>query len=416
MAGAPIPITDCGDNGCNALIATTGLCLADGTPIAVVTERDCETGAITQTGWIDLTTGIFTPGVPPGGTTACGTDNYEFALTGWLCDVLPDGSVAGIALVQIERDASGAVIGITLIGVDGLPYVPVGTMMRCPDDQVSAIVLCDAGNGDLPFIRFFFYDASGIIPSRDTDLDGNPYLAVGPSVQCVEGVTIENWRDDAEFVVLCDAGAAGTEFLRRYDVTELGAVTVTDTELDGVTPYAVVGPAELCAVTVTGTVDLGNQFDDEYAVLCDTVGPFLRRYRTDLAGVVTVTDLTLAGAPYVPVGAVSQCSATIAGTVTVIPAAGANVRAFRNNLVGIGVWAVGVNTHGGKIKSVSFRRRAGGAAGSVTITDNFGTVTGLLAGETETWSVEGLDDELIAPLLVTTTAAANDVVIDWTEV
>lgn len=169
-------------------------------------------------------------------------------------------------------------------------------------------------------------------------------------------------------------------------------------------------------VDVDGSVDVGNLRDDEYEVLCDTVGPFIRRYRTDSTGLLTVTDLTLAGVAYAPVGAVGVCPSTVGGTVTVVPSTANDIKSFRNNLVGIGSWAVGVNTHGGKVKSVSFRRRPGGAAGSVTITDHFGTVTSLLAGEAETWSVQGLDDEIVAPLSVTTTLGANDVIIDWTEV
>ena len=106
---------------------------------------------------------------------------------------------------------------------------------------------------------------------------------------------------------------------------------------------------------------------------------------------------------------------TVIGTVTVAPLASQNVRTYRNNLIGVGVWSIAINGHGGKVKSLTFRRRAGGAVGSVTITDNFGTVTVLQAGESETWSITALDDEIISPMLVTTTAATNDVIILWTE-
>jgi len=437
MAGAPIPSGDCpSSDGCESF-AASGVCLADGTPIAVITSRDCATGEVSQDGWIDLTTGDFTSGPPPGGTIACG-DNYSFALSGWLCDVLGDGSVAGIALVQIERDAQGAVIGITLIGVDGLPYVPQGTMERCPSDDVEAEVLCDAGNGGAPFVRFYTYSASGVIPSRDTDLDGNPYVVVGPVDRCGDAVTIPdplnvevvntpldvtgtvnignladplpvevsnfpasqtvdgvvdvgNFPDDTEFeilcdfpplfpdpllpvlqfirrydvdgagtvtvtdteldgvtphvpyvggrvatcevgfrdfepIILCDVGAGGTQFARHYRDTAIGVLT-TDTLLDGITPYTAIGPISVCAevtgsgggpVAVDGTVDVGNLRDDEYEALCDTVGSFLRRYRTDSAGVVTTADFTLDGVtPYVPVGAISVCSDVVNTTVDV---------------------------------------------------------------------------------------------------
>lgn len=289
MAGAPIPNVDCGGvaGGCDP-VAVTGLCLADGTPIAVVTSRDCVTGVVSQDGWVDLTSGVFTAGLPPAGTVACGADNYEFALSGWLCDVLPDGSVAGTALVQIERDASGAVIGVVLIGVDGLPYTPVGVMRRCPDDQVVALVLCDQGNSGFRFVRFFVFTQSGVVPSRDTDLDGNPYTPVGP--------------------------------------------------------------VEVCA-------------------------------------------------PVTPV----------------VPVASQKVKTYRANIVGVGGWRLGADTYGGKVKSVSVRRRPGGPPGSVTIEDNTATPSVLLPGESETWSVGPLDDELVGGITVRLTDPANDVVIVWTE-
>lgn len=42
-----------------------GFCLSDGTPIAVVIDGG------TQTGWINILTGVFTPGAPPVGTVIC---------------------------------------------------------------------------------------------------------------------------------------------------------------------------------------------------------------------------------------------------------------------------------------------------------------------------------------------------------
>lgn len=133
-------------------------------------------------------------------------------------------------------------------------------------------------------------------------------------------VTVANPVDD-EVELLCDSGAGNTQFLRRYDYSGGGAPVVTNTTLDGATVYVPVGPVVRCsAVTVgnfpavqpvSGTVTVGNQLDDEYVVLCDTVGPFIRRYRADAAGAVTVANFTLAGAGYAPVGAVGSCSDTV---------------------------------------------------------------------------------------------------------
>lgn len=53
-----------------------GFCLNDGTPIILVIEGD------TQTGWINIETGVFTPGPPPAGTTMCpsgGSTNLDCA-------------------------------------------------------------------------------------------------------------------------------------------------------------------------------------------------------------------------------------------------------------------------------------------------------------------------------------------------
>lgn len=388
MAGAPIPAGDC-DSGeaCNTSFATTGLCLDDGTPIGIVLTRDCATGDITEDGWIDLTTGIFTAGPPPPGTSACTTDNYDFALSGWLCDILPDGSVAGIALVQIERDGSGAVIGITLIGVDGLPYVPVGTMTRCPEDRLAAEVLCDAGAAGIPFVRFYTYSPVGSIPFRDTDLAGAPYVVVGPAVRCPQDVTIlgqpievtnpagdpidiegtvdvGNWRDDAEYEVLCDdATDPPTPFLRRYDVDDVGGVTVTDTTLDGTTAYAVVGTEVVCPVS--GTVAIDN-----------TVGDTIRMGRVRLNG------------------------------------AGAS-------------WTF-ASTGGGRVRSVTVICLDDGVAGGpgagsdVTVIDSFTNSFDMNTGETFSWSADAVDDQLTdgaAFTVVLGPGGANAYVdVLWTEV
>ena len=136
-------------------------------------------------------------------------------------------------------------------------------------------------------------------------------------------------------------------------------------------------------VTVDGTVDVGN-------LPLDTCG------EADAVRVV-------------------QCEpVAIAGPIEVVPDPTADVRAKRANLLGVATWAVGVATVG-KVKSVSIRRRPGGASGAVTISDNAGTVTTLLAGESETWSVTALEDEIVGPLSVASTAAATDVVVTWTE-
>lgn len=53
---------------------------------------------------------------------------------------------------------------------------------------------------------------------------------------------------DREFEILCDDDGAGNvvAFLRRYTVDTSGAVVPVDTQLDGTTPYTVVGAVGRC--------------------------------------------------------------------------------------------------------------------------------------------------------------------------
>jgi hypothetical protein len=127
---------------------------------------------------------------------------------------------------------------------------------------------------------------------------------IGGSVTISSGTVNVGNRRDIFAEILCDT--VGT-FLRRFQEDDAGVVTIVNTTLDGTTVYVPVGAVARC----DGNVTVDNQFDDEYQVLCDTVTSFVRRYRTDLAGAITVTNLTLAGGAYVPVGAVGSCSDTV---------------------------------------------------------------------------------------------------------
>ena len=134
---------------------------------------------------------------------------------------------------------------------------------------------------------------------------------------------------------------------------------------------------------------------------------------SNLAAVQPVSDnggsLTVDGTVLID----STTPVDVAGTVTVTPNGTAQIRSHRANLLGVGTWAVGVDT-AFVVKSVSIRRRVGGAAAGVTISDHAGVVTTLLVGETETWSVTALEFEIEMPLSVTG-VALSDVVITWTE-
>lgn len=136
---------------------------------------------------------------------------------------------------------------------------------------------------------------------------------------------------DAEFAFLCDDDGAGavTPFLRRYTTSSTGAVTVTDTELDGSTPYAPAGTVGACAAPAAAPVELaahGTQ-DTAWSLAANpgTVSVTLVVY----AGAVTAT--TAEGALTVPAGATLTWSGEdepggglLAGTLSIDGAAPAS--------------------------------------------------------------------------------------------
>lgn len=139
--------------------------------------------------------------------------------------------------------------------------------------------------------------------------------------------------------------------------------------------------------------------DNEYDVLCDDVGQFLRRYTTE-DGVPVTTDTELDGVTvYVPTGTVRRCedSATVnpvidstiqrqtgAGTVTI--AAGAR--------------SVTVNVY----------------AGAPTLAIGGGTAVAIPAGSSFTWSVDqgGDNGETLQDPFVFTGAAGHDFIVTST--
>lgn len=126
--------------------ATIGLCLPDGTPIAVTVIRDCE-GVITSEGWINLTTGAFSAGAPPVGTVACG-DSQSVQVSGTFCDIDAGGEVVGLVLVEYSYAADGTIDSVRLVdAVTGATYTPTGTITVCPagveQPEQDLVQLCD---------------------------------------------------------------------------------------------------------------------------------------------------------------------------------------------------------------------------------------------------------------------------------
>lgn len=172
-------------------VTSVGLCLADGTPIAVTIIRDC-TGATTGEGWLNLVTGVWSAGAPPAGTMACG-DARTITVSGTFCDVDGDGEVVGLVLVEYTYDEDGAIAAVRLVdAVTGDTYTPTGTVTVCPagvaQPERDLLQLCDtADDGTItPFVRDYVRDENGAITGHsDYALDGTPYPSAGTVGACL---------------------------------------------------------------------------------------------------------------------------------------------------------------------------------------------------------------------------------------
>lgn len=201
-----------------APIETVGLCLADGTPIAVTVLRDCD-GIVTQTGWINLTTGTFSPGNPPAGTIACG-GGQSIQVAGVFCDVLPGGVVAGLVLVEYHYAADGSISSVRLVNAaTGVTYVLQGTLQICPEgstgsegievEQQPLCVVDNATGASLQaIVAEFRYDVAtgGLLGVQYVDrVTGGPVaLPAGAHLDvCPDPASAADCRD-CETVQLCD--------------------------------------------------------------------------------------------------------------------------------------------------------------------------------------------------------------------
>jgi hypothetical protein len=186
--------------------ATVGLCLADGTPIAVTVVRDCA-GTVASEGWLNLTTGAYSAGPPPAGTVACG-DSRSIQVSGTFCDVLPDGTVAGLVLIEYSYDDTGAIEAVRLVdAVTGATYTPTGTVTTCPvgveQPEQDAVILCHtAADGTVTeFLRDYRRDELGaIVGHSDYLLDGTAYT---PDPAGTVGVCPPQGCQDCETLILC---------------------------------------------------------------------------------------------------------------------------------------------------------------------------------------------------------------------
>jgi hypothetical protein len=283
--------------GCDP-VTSTGLCLPGGVPIAVTLRRDCDTGALTLDGYINLLSGVFAPGPPPVGTVACGAGE-SVQVSGTFCSVdTVSGDVLALVLIEYTYGPDGTIESTRLVNaVDGTTYVvPVGaSITTCPAGvdapDSDGLALCD-DNGI--FLRDFRRDENGTLVSySDYTLTLAPYVPVGTVRVCTPDccpqpaaqVCLSNGH--AGVVVLGDGGS-----LSYVDVVTglpfvVGDIVACDPLLDR-------DPVPLCYVGPGGV---------------DDVRQFLRHFTYTHDGTVTgYTDTTLdGGALVVAPGAAFAC-------------------------------------------------------------------------------------------------------------
>lgn len=282
--------------------ATLGLCLADGTPIAVLLTRDCA-GLVTQDGWVNLTTGAFSAGAPPAGAQACG-DSRAFELAGLLCDVDPGtGDVFAPVLVEYEYNPDGSLASVRLVAPGtGSTYVLQGELNVCPSGTAAAVadqdltVLCDvqADGTALPFLRDYLRNpGTGLIAGfTDYGLDGTAYAPTGTvnrcaedSVTCTGEILCDTTGEDFDAAAMGSASGAMANGLtwsvtagaamptQAYWVMNSSAPQVwTFSEVAAVAWSARMGFFGACIVMPVGTVPVsihaGHSYDPATRTLC----------------------------------------------------------------------------------------------------------------------------------------------------
>ncbi|MGV2914548.1 hypothetical protein [Streptomyces alfalfae] len=227
-----------GDLGCaspTTPTATVGLCLADGTPIAVTVIRDCD-GQVSSEGWLNLSTGAWSAGAPPAGTVACG-DSRSIQVSGTFCAVDDTGEVVGLVLVEYTYDDTGAISAVRLVdAITGGDYVPPAgvTVTTCPagveQPEQDAVILCHtaAGGAITQIVRDFRRDETGaIVGHSDYTLDGNAFDATGGTV----GVCPPPCRP-THAEVLCDSAPQTLALSTQYRPLSEAPIDTVANEID----------------------------------------------------------------------------------------------------------------------------------------------------------------------------------------
>ncbi|KQW11424.1 hypothetical protein [Streptomyces sp. Root369] len=231
-----------------------------------------------------------------------------------LCDVLADGTVAGLALVEPVYDTvSGDRVGTRIVGpTTGAAYTPQGTLGLCspPADecarQITQVTRCDDttgdGLGDTEYVEVWALDPcdggapqlvgtylAGDYSSAYTPTSPAPCPTQTPDTPVVLGTVC---YDDG-------AGGTGTAAVLKCQACTDPAVTYLDLATGTVLAAPSIVPCQAAADRTT-------------QLLCDvqadgTSSAFLRTFITDDAG-TTATDTLLDGTTaYTPTGTVGVC-------------------------------------------------------------------------------------------------------------
>ncbi|MEC3994996.1 hypothetical protein VSR01_16245 [Actinacidiphila sp. DG2A-62] len=362
-----------GDCACAPSITSTPLCRADGSTVLVVVRSPCGTCGTApadpvQVGWIDPTTGVYTPGAPPADAAPCETATPPCAATTCRqrCDDTTGDGTADTTYTELWCLAPDGTATLLLTYQDdpSTPYVPVSPVectYGCPDDET--VMLCDSSG---PFLRRYSFLAGtatyvdvaldgqtphvvsgtvGTCPTCDPTpplalvglcLAGGAPIAVVVSRQCDGTTTRDGWLDLATGIYSTGAPPAGTGACSPPGAFELaGILCDTDPATGNVlglalVQYAYSADGTLASVSLINPGD-GTTYhlqgelrtcptgqavpDADLVVLCDvlpdgTVNQFVRDFRRDENTlIVGHTDYLLDGAGYHPTGTVRLCPA-----------------------------------------------------------------------------------------------------------
>lgn len=231
-----------------------------------------------------------------------------------LCDVLPDGTIAGLAQVESVYDAStGARLSTRIVNpTTGATYTPTGTLGLCspPADecarQITQVTRCDDttgdGIGDTEYVEVWSLDpCDGGAPQLvGTYLAGDYSSAYTPT----SPAPCPTQTPDTPVVlgtVCYDDGAGGTGTAAVLKCAACGDPAVT--YLDLATGAVLAAPS---IVPCPAAAERSTQ------LLCDvqadgTSTPFLRTFITDDAGTTTADTLLDGTTAYTPTGTVGVC-------------------------------------------------------------------------------------------------------------